>query len=381
MDATRPDAVVIGVDTHKETHVAVALNGLGARLGQLAVTADGAGYHRLAEWARSMGEVFAVGIEGSGSYGVGLGRALTAAGFRLVDVNRSNRRRRRQLGKSDTIDAELAARAVLAGEADAVPKAADGEVEMIRQLKLARHSAVKARTQTMLTIKTLLVSAPQTLRERFSNVRGRVTLARHLAALHPGELTSPTAAAEKALRTLAQRWLALHAEIHEHDADLERLVQARAPGLTALPGVATGTIAELLVVFGDNPDRIRSDAAFAKLCGVCPIPASSGKTSRHRLDRGGHRQANAALHRVAVTRMRSHPPTIAYVQRRIAEGKSTREIRRCLKRYIAREIFRHLRPRRLTDGEPQAFVEPATAGRAENRLARRGQRTMTSLPA
>lgn len=158
-------------------------------------------------------------------------------------------------------------------------------------------------------------------------------------------------------------------------------MQARAPGLTALPGVATGTIAELLVVFGDNPDRIRSDAAFAKLCGVCPIPASSGKTSRHRLDRGGHRQANAALHRVAVTRMRSHPPTIAYVQRRIAEGKSTREIRRCLKRYIAREIFRHLRPRRLTDGEPQAFVEPATAGRAENRLARRGQRTMTSLPA
>ena len=173
----------------------------------------------------------------------------------------------------------------------------------------------------------------------------------------------------------------LHAGIHEHDADLERLVQARAPDLTALPGVATGTIAELLVVLGDNPDRIRSDAAFAKLCGVCPIPASSGKTSRHRLCRGGHRRANAALHRVAVTRMRSHPPTIAYVRRRIAEGKSTREIRRCLKRYIAREIFRHLRPRRLADGEPQAVVEPATAGRAENRLARRGQRTMTSLPA
>ena len=378
MDATSPDAVVIGVDTNKETHVAVALNGLGAHLGELAVTADGAGYPRLAEWARAMGEVFAVGIEGSGSYGAGLGRALTAAGFRLVDVNRPNRRRRRQLGKSDTIDAELAARAVLAGEADAVPKAADGEVEMIRQLKVARHSAVKARSQTMLTIKTLLVSSPQTLRERFSNVRGRVTLVRQLAALELGQLTSPMAAAAKALRTLAQRWLALHAEIHEHDADLERLVQARAPDLMVLPGVATGTIAELLVVLGDNPDRIRSDAAFAKLCGVCPIPASSGKTSRHRLYRGGHRQANAALHRVAVTRMRCHPPTIAYVRRRIAEGKSTREMRRCLKRYIAREIFRHLRHEPPTQGEPRAVVEPST-GRTEGRAVHAGEPTLTSL--
>ena len=378
MDATSPDAVVIGVDTHKETHVAVALNGLGAHLGELAVTADGAGYRRLAEWARAIGEVFAVGIEGSGSYGAGLGRALTAAGFRLVDVNRPNQRRRRQLGKSDTIDAELAARAVLAGEADAVPKAADGEVEMIRQLKVARHSAVKARSQTMLTIKTLLVSAPQTLRERFSNVRGRVTLGGNSQPSNPASSPRRWPPPQKALRTLAQRWLALHAEIHEHDADLERLVQARAPDLMVLPGVATGTIAELLVVLGDNPDRIRSDAAFAKLCGVCPIPASSGKTSRHRLYRGGHRQANAALHRVAVTRMRCHPPTIAYVRRRIAEGKSTREIRRCLKRYIAREIFRHLRHEPPTQGEPRAVVEPST-GRTEGRAVHAGEPTLTSL--
>jgi transposase len=357
MDLPSSDAIIIGVDTHKDTHVAVALNGLGAKLGDLVVTTDVAGYRRLSDWALSMGKVLAFGVEGSGSYGAGLCRALSAQGFRLVDVNRPNRRRRRQLGKSDTIDAELAARAVLAGEADAVPKAADGMIEMIRQLKVVRHSAVKARSQTMLAIKTLLVSAPQTLRDEFRNVRGRVTLVRRLAALCPGPLTSPAAAAAKALRALARRWLDLHAEIHEHDADLEQLVAARAPDLMTLPGVATGTIAELLVLVGDNPDRIRSEAAFAKLCGVCPIPASSGKTSRHRLYRGGHRQANAALHRVAVTRMRSHPPTIAYVRRRIAEGKSTREIRRCLKRYIAREIFRQLCPRGCNVGEPQQTAD------------------------
>jgi transposase len=371
MDLPSSDAIIIGVDTHKDTHVAVALNGLGAKLGDLVVTTDAAGYRCLSDWALSMGKVLAFGVEGSGSYGAGLCRALRAQGFRLVDINRPNRRRRRQLGKSDTIDAELAARAVLAGEADAVPKAADGMIEMIRQLKVARHSAVKARSQAMLAIKTLLVSAPQTLRDKFRNVCGRVTLARRLAALRPGPLTSPAAATEKALRALARRWLDLHAEIREHDADLEQLVAARAPDMMRLPGVATGTIAELLVLVGDNPDRIRSEAAFAKLCGVCPIPASSGKTSRHRLYRGGHRQANAALHRVAVTRMRSHPPTIAYVRRRVAEGKSTREIRRCLKRYIAREIFRHLCPRCCNVGEPQQTADKPSRLEPQPRRSRR----------
>ena len=260
----------------------------------------------------------------------------------MIEVNRPNRQLRRQRGKSDTIDAEAAARAVLAGEAVTPAKSGNGEVEMIRHLKVARDTALKARTQAMVTLKTLLVNAPQPLRERFIAITGPRTLVRALAALRPGPMTSTTASAKAALHALARRWLALDAEIKEHDGTLETLVRRRAPALMAAPGISTLTIAEMLVVLGDNPGRIRSEAAFAKLCGVCPIPASSGKTTRHRLNRGGNRRANAALYRVAVTRMRCHSPTRAYVLRRTAEGKSAREIRRCLKRYIAREIFQHL---------------------------------------
>lgn len=342
MHAVTPDAIVVGVDTHKDVHVAVAISGLGARLGVTSAPATAQGYRQLADWAHGYGAVHAFGVEGTGSYGAGLSRALTARGCRVVEVDRPNRKLRRQRGKSDTIDAEAAARAVLAGEADASPKSGEGEVEMIRHLKIARDTAVKGRTQTMVTLKTILVNAPQALREQFIGVTGRMTLVRALAALRPGSLTSTKASAKTALRALARRWLALDAEIKEHDDALETLVSRRAPTLMAAHGVSTGTVAEMLVALGDNPERIRSEAAFAKLCGVCPIPASSGKTIRHRLSRGGNRRANAALHRVAVVRMRSHQPTLAYVQRRTAQGKSVREIRRCLKRYIAREIFGHL---------------------------------------
>jgi transposase len=342
MHYTIPDAVIVGVDTHKDIHVAVAITGLGARLGTLSVPATAAGYRHLVRWADAYGLVQAFGIEGTGSYGAGLSRALTSQGCRVIEVDRPNRRLRRQRGKSDTIDAEAAARAVLAGEARTCAKSGDGEVEMIRHLKIARDTALKSRTQAMVTLKTLIVNAPQSLREQFIAMTGPMTLIRALAALRPGPIVSTTASAKTALRMLAHRWLALNAEIRELDDALETLVRLRAPTLMASPGIATGTIAEMLIVLGDNPERIRSEAAFAKLCGVCPIPASSGKTTRHRLNRGGNRRANAALHRVAVVRMRSHPGTKAYVQRRTTEGKSLREIRRCLKRYIAREIFNSL---------------------------------------
>lgn len=342
MQTITTDAVIIGVDTHKDVHVAVALSALGARLGDASASATADGYRQLANWARSYGAVHAFGIEGTGSYGAGLSRVLSAQGFRVVEVNRPNRQLRRQRGKSDTIDAEAAARAVLAGQADAPPKSGDGEVEMIRHLKIVRDTALKSRTQAMVTLKALLINAPQPLREQFIAITGRMTLIRGLAALRPGAMISTTASAKTALRALARRWLALDTEIREHDAALEELVRKRAPALMEAPGISTLTITEMLIVLGDNPERIRSEAAFAKLCGVCPVPASSGKTTRHRLNRGGNRRANAALYRVAITRMRSHPPTLAYIRRRTAEGKSPREIRRCLKRYIAREIFHHL---------------------------------------
>lgn len=331
--------IVVGIDTHKHIHAAVALSALGARLGATTVPASRAGYRRIAAWARSLGTVMAFGVEGTGSYGAGLARALREAGHRVLEVNRPDRSARRRNGKDDMLDAETAARAVLAGQAAGEPKSGTSSVEMIRHLKIARDAAVKARTQAMLTIKSIIVGAPADLREQLERVRGRVTLVRHLAALRPGPITSTTASAKAALRATARRWLALHQEIGERDRELDTLVSATAPQLTAAPGIANATAAELLLLAGDNPERIHSEGAFAKLCGACPIPASSGRTNRHRLNRGGNRQANAALHRIVVTRMRVHRPTIDYTARRKSEGKTTPEIMRCLKRYVAREVF------------------------------------------
>ena len=249
----------------------------------------------LEAWAKSMGAIQAFGIEGTGSYGAGLSRFLRERGHTVVEVNRPNRQLRYQQGKSDAVDAESAARAVLAGQAAGQPKSGTGTVEMIRHLKIARDTAVKARTQAMQTLKAIIVCSPDALREQLDQVSGKMTLLRRLAALRPGPLTSTLASAKTSLRAIARRWLLLDAEIKQHDAHLEILTVARAPELLEAHGMASGTAAEMLLLVGDNPERIHSEAAFAKLCGVCPIPASSGKTIRHRLNRGGNRQANAAL--------------------------------------------------------------------------------------
>jgi transposase len=270
---------------------------------------------------------------------------LRERGHTVVEVNRPNRQLRYQQGKSDAVDAESAARAVLAGRAAGQPKSGTGTVEMIRHLKIARDTAVKARTQAMQTLKAIIVCSPDALREQLDQVSGKMTLLRRLVALRPGPLTSTLASAKASLCAIARRWLLLDAEIKQHDAHLETLTADRAPELLEAHGMASGTAAEMLLLVGDNPERIHSEAAFAKLCGACPIPASSGKTIRHRLNRGGNRQANAALYRVVITRMRGHQPTLDYVRRRTAEGKSRSEIIRCLIRYVAREIFGYLCPR------------------------------------
>ena len=267
-------------------------------------------------------------------------------GLRVIEVGRVNRQLRRRHGKTDTIDAESAARSVQRAacrrDAGVQPKSGNGPVEMIRHLKIARDTALKARTQAIVTLKPLLVNAPQDLRERFIGITGKMTLVRAVAALRRGIPATTAASAKMALRALANRWLMLDAEIKEHEAVLETLVRSQALALMEAPSVSTGIIADMLVVLGGNPQRIRSEATFAKLCGVCPVPASSGKTGQHRLNRGGNRRANAALYLVVLVRMRHHRPTREYIERRTAEGKSPREIRRCLKRYIAREIYHHL---------------------------------------
>ena len=313
--------VTVGVDTHKDLHVAVALDAIGRRLGELVAPATAAGYRQLHHWASELGSVQAFGVEGTGSYGAGLARHLRRAGVRVVEVNRPDRSARHRQGKSDPIDAESAARAVLAGTATATPKHGDDRVEVIRLLKLTRDSAVKAQTQAVNQLKAVLITASAELRESLTGL-GLVSLLDRCAALRPGPLSTPYAAAKHALRLLARRALALREEAKQLRERLSELTKAAAPALVELSGIGPDTAAALLITVGDNPHRLASEAAFAALCGTNPIPASSGKITRYRLNRGGDRQANAALHRAVVTRIHWHEPTQAYVARRTAEGKT-----------------------------------------------------------
>jgi transposase len=339
----KPIRVIVGVDTHGDVHVACALDQLGRPLATRRVATTIRGYRELLEWARRLGEVQAFGVEGTGCYGAGLARFLTVHDQVVLEVNRPDRQARRRRGKSDPVDAEAAARAVLAEQATAIPKAGDHLVEMVRCLRVARTTAAKARTQTVNAMRALVVTAPAELREQLRELpAGR--LARTAARLRPGPVLTTEAATKLALRLLGQRYQALEAELAAVDAELDRLTAQAAPRLRQLCGVGPEIAGALLVAAGDNPERLRSEAAFSMLCGASPIPASSGKTVRHRLNRGGNRQANTALYRIVVVRLRWHQPTRAYLTRRTREGLSKREIIRCLKRYIAREVFTALGP-------------------------------------
>ena len=340
----RSGHIVVGVDTHKHIHVAAVLDSIGGILATLTIATDSGGFRQLLEWAATFGQIIAFGIEGTGSYGAGLTSFVRRAGHRVVEVNRPDRRMRRLVGKSDTLDAENAARAVLAGFATAEPKTADGTVEMIRQLKVAHDTAVKDRSAAMITLKAMLIHAPEQLRHDMVK-KTQIMLARHLAALRPRDLETPDDSIRHTLRSLARRWQMLDAEITELESMIENLVMRTAPQLVEHFGIGVDTAAEILIVVGDNPERIKSEAALAKLAGISPIPASSGMTAgRQRINHGGHRQLNAAIYRTVIVRMRFHQPTIDYVTRRTAEGLSKRDIIRCLKRYVIREVYHLIVP-------------------------------------
>jgi transposase len=339
---TSAEVVTVGVDTHKDVHVAVALDGLGRRLGTLSVPTSLVGYKELVDWANGFGPLERAGVEGTGSFGCGLARFLQAKGIEVFEVIRPRRRDQYRSGKSDPIDAEAAARAVLAGTATGRPKGTDGEVAMIRALRAARRSAVKARAQAANQLKAMLITAPEGLK---SELRALSTakLVTKVSRFRPGTNPSDVEAATKfALRSVARRYQRLSEEISELDEQLDRLVAQAAPELLCVQGVSTDTAASLLIAAGDDPERIKNEAAFAHLCGVAPIPASSGKTVRHRLNRHGDRDANRALYVIALCRMSHDERTRTYVARRTEEGKTKKEIIRCLKRYIAREVYRIL---------------------------------------
>lgn len=344
MTAAMMTGVTVGVDTHADIHVGVALDRVGRRLGLLEIATTPSGYRKLLSWAQQQGEVSAFGIEGTGSYGAGLTRFLSAAGYPVLEVNRPNRQTRRANGKSDPADAEAAARAVLAGTATAVPKADQEAVGMIKCLRVERRSAVKMRTQTINQMKALLVTAPEPLR---SDLRGLTVteLVASAAAFRPGDITTIAAATKFALRGLARRYQQLDTEISALDLQLARLTAMAAPALMAVNGVGPDVAGALLVAVGDNPERLRSEASFASLCGASPVKASSGKTQRHRLNRGGDRLANNALWRIVMVRIaHHHESTERYMDRRVKQGLSKLEVIRCLKRFVAREVYRALLP-------------------------------------
>jgi transposase len=343
-------AVTGGVDTHSQTHHAAVIDHLGRPLGDREFPATPGGYRALLRWMRAHGQLTQVGIEGTGTYGLGLLRHLQTADMVVVEVDRPSRRLRATRGKSDPIDAYAAAHTALTRTRGGTPKTRDGIVEAIRALRITRRSAVKARTQTINQLKALLVSAPTALREDLRHLRTPVLITACTALQVTGPLQDPGQAITLALHRLATRYQHLTNEITAADGELLHLVTAAAPDLIALVGVGVEVAGQLLTTMGDNPERMRCEAAFAHLCGVAPIPASSGKTHRHRLNRGGDRGANNALFTVALSRIRCDPRTRAYLDRRTAEGLTKPEIIRCLKRYLAREIYQVLvtptRPRR-----------------------------------
>jgi transposase len=337
--------VVGGVDTHAETHHAAVLHaGTGQLLADQAFPATSAGYGQLLAWMARFGVVDRVGVEGTGSYGAGLARHLRAQQITVVEVDRPDRRARRARGKSDPIDAINAARAVLAGVAVGTPKTRDGVVEATRMLLTTRDSAVRARTAAINALHALVITAPAALRDQLSGL-SRAQLVDACARLRPDpeRRADPTQAAKTAARRLATRIRHLDDEIRDADTDLDELTARHAPTTRAMFGVGPINAAQLLVTAGDNADRIHSEAALARLTGVAPIPASSGNTSRHRLHRGGDRQANKAIHLAVISRLGRHPATNDYMTRRLTENKTHKDVIRCLKRAVIRELYRALR--------------------------------------
>ena len=339
-----PCLVTGGVDTHLDVNVAAALDAIGGLLAVAEFPTTSAGHRELLGWLAGFGPVARVGVEGTGSYGAGVARFLRAAGIAVVEVDRPNRQARRRSGKSGPLDAIEAARAALSGRASGAAKSRDGNVEAIRALVVAKRSARSAKIQALNQIRHLSFTAPEQLRQRLAGV-SRHHLAARAAGLRPatGEGADPVVAATKtALRILGRRVLALDEEKARIDALLSTLVTQTAPQLLAVFGVGVDTAAALLVTAGDNPGRLRSEAAWAHLCGTAPIPASSGKVTRYRLNRGGDRQANSALWGIVITRLGNDPRTRAYMARRLAEGRSKPEVIRILKRYVAREVYHRL---------------------------------------
>ena len=356
MDVSGPAKrnIVGGVDTHKDLHVAAVVDEHDRVLGSQSFATTRQGYRQLLAWMGSFGEVQRIGIESTGSYGAGLLRFVQTIGIEVLEVTTPDRHDRRRRGKNDDLDAQNAAHAAFAGQRTVTPRSRDGMVESLRVLSACRRTAVAARRVALQMIQNTIVCAPDGLRDLLRGMT-RMQLIRTLAAWRP-DLTAyrdVEAAYRITFKSLARRYLELHDEIGDLDVMIGAIVDELAPDLVARNSIGHIGAAQLLLTAGDNPDRLRSEASFAALCGTSPVPASSGKTIRHRLNRGGDRHANSALHIIVIGRLRTDPKTKAYVAKRVAEGHSKLEALRALKRYIAREVFTLITRRYKTINQTQ----------------------------
>ena len=336
-----------GVDTHKDLHVAAVVDDHDRVLGSQCFATTRHGYKQMLTWMRSFGQLRRVGVEATGTYGAGLLRYLQTAGVEVLEVTAPDKQDRRKRGKSDDLDAQNAAHAAFAGKRTVTPKSRDGMIESLRVLRACRKTAVAARRVALQMIQSTIVCAPDELREALRKMT-RLQLVRTLAAWRPDltDYRNVVSAYKIFLKSLGRRYLELHDEIADLDTMIIAIIDELAPALVARNSIGHGSAAQLLLTAGDNSERLKSEASFAALCGVSPVPASSGKTTRHRLNRGGDRAANSALHIIAIGRLRTDPRTKTYVAKRIAEGHSKLEAIRCLKRYIAREVFALISHRR-----------------------------------
>ena len=341
--AERIDAVV-GIDTHRDTHEAEIADATGTAIATVQINNDSAGFAALLAWIaeHTTGPRIAVSVEGTRSYGVGLARTLAAAGLLVLECEQPNRKQRRGKGKSDPIDAHLAVLSALRLDADRLPAMrADGDREALRILLGAREDIITASTAQTNRLRALLLAGEDAERHAARRALTATTLVALARRRLPRDASREHAIRYAEIRRLALALCKASRQLADNSKQLRAVVAELAPGLMDRHGVGPVTAAQAVVSFS-HPGRCRNDAAFAALAGTCPLPASSGRTVRHRLNRGGDRALNRAVHTIALTRMRSCPRTRAYVARRSAEGKTTREIRRCLKRYIARELYRSL---------------------------------------
>ncbi|TFD05850.1 MULTISPECIES: IS110 family transposase [unclassified Cryobacterium] len=326
------EGVILGVDTHKDVHVGAVLTMAGVLLATHSFATTSAGYQALLLWAYRFGEVSAAGIECTGSYGSALMKYLHTQHVLVFEVNQPDRALRRKAGKTDAVDAEAAGRAVLAGRSLSTPKDGIGGSENLRQMRLVKSSAVKARTTAINQLKGLVVGAEPGLRDE---LRGLTTKALTRACA----VMLPTSVERMLMAELAHRISSLTDELTRLKTVMTQTVTACVPELLQRSGIGYDSAAALIIAVGDNPERMTNEASFAALCGVSPVEFSSGQTTKRRLNRGGNRQANAALYRIVLTRLRWDPRTQEYLKNRTEKGKSKRDVIRCLKCYIAREIF------------------------------------------